>query len=356
MKVAIVGAGIIGRLLALRLLQVGHDITLYDQGERRSCSMTAAGMLAPVTELEKNPLLIYELGTMALQQHWPALLASLPEANYLRKNGSLVVAHPRDQADLQRFVQMIANKLSDKTVSQALNQQQILQLEPEITKFSTGYFFPEEAQIDTQALMQALEKSLMVLTWRHVVVQQVLPNQVVVDNVSEQFDLVIDCRGLGASSIFKDLRAVRGELIWLSAPDVNITRPVRLLHPRYSIYLVPRDNHQYLIGASELESHDLSPISVRTTLELLTAAYSIHPAFAEARVIDTATHCRPTLADHLPRIKYADGFIAINGLYRHGYLIAPTLVDEVMRWLAAGDSALQFPQLWEKSDDYRLCG
>lgn len=163
-----------------------------------------------------------------------------------------------------------------------------------------------------------------------------------------QFDLVLDCRGMGAKDIFADLRGVRGELIWLHAADVFIARPIRFLHPRYNLYIVPRPEQIYLIGASEIEANDTTPISVHTTLELLTAAYCVHANFGEARIIKTVTHCRPTLTDHLPKIKYADGFLAVNGLSRHGFLLAPALAMEVMRWIEAGISAVCYPQLWEQ--------
>lgn len=350
MKIGIAGAGIVGRLLAYRLQQAGHAITLFDQDEPRSCSMTAAGMLTPITELEKNAPLIYSMGLLAIERDWPELLSSLP-GHYFKQAGSLVLAHPRDQVELTRFVRVIETKLTilkKSPVINSLDQQGILALEPEITKFTTGYYFPQEGQIDAQSLMLSLGRQLETMNWCKGYVQTVTPHQVVINNQKYSFDQVIDSRGLGAKSIYKEIRAVRGELIWLHAPEVTIHRPIRLLHPRYSIYLVPRENHHYLIGASEIESHDMSPISVRTTLELLTAAYSIHPALAEARIIDTATQCRPTLTDHLPKIKYADGFIAINGLYRHGYLIAPTLVTEVMKWLESSSRDLQFPTLWEE--------
>lgn len=159
--------------------------------------------------------------------------------------------------------------------------------------------------------------------------------------------MVFDCRGLGASALFGNLRALRGELIWLHAPEVKLQRPIRLLHPRYSLYIVPRPNNIYLIGASEIEAADYSPISVRTTLELLTAAYYVHSGFAEARIVKTVTHCRPTLSNHLPLVNYAEGIMAINGLYRFGYLIAPALVDAILAFLNNNRQSFPYKTIWE---------
>jgi len=72
-------------------------------------------------------------------------------------------------------------------------------------------------------------------------------------------------------------------------------------------------------------------------LELLSAAYTVHPGFGEARIMEVATQARPTLADNLPHIRCAGPrSVQINGLYRHGFLIAPAMLDAVMQWLHTG--------------------
>ena len=96
-----------------------------------------------------------------------------------------------------------------------------------------------------------------------------------------------------------------------------------------------------MIGATEIESDDLSPASVRSTLELLSAAYAVHTGFAEARILEIATQCRPTLPDNLPAVRQvADRVLEVNGLYRHGFMIAPALLDVVMQLLNTGQSPL----------------
>jgi len=150
------------------------------------------------------------------------------------------------------------------------------------------------------------------------------------EDKSENFDWVFDARGLGANEEVKNLRGVRGEVFWLDAPEVNITRPTRMLHPRYKIYIVPRPNNRYIIGATEIESEDKSPMSVRSSLELLSAVYSMHTGFAEARIVNMVTNCRPAMKDNLPRIENSDRLTRINGLYRHGYLMAPAIVEQAL--------------------------
>jgi glycine oxidase len=350
MRIGIVGAGILGQLFAFHLQRAGYNVTLFDQGAINNCSQVAAGLLTPVAELEKNDGLIYHLGMAALDQHWPEILAQLNAPIYFKRLGSLVLAHARDHNELTRLMQKLKAKLPIETTTPLLNQQEIKNLEPMLGHFQQGYYFKTEGQIDNQALLKALTTYLQEHIRYHAdtKVDQIEPRKIVTRKEVFYFDCVVDCRGLAAKSLFSDLRGIRGEMIWLHAPQIKINRPIRLLHPRYSLYLVPRPDDLYLIGASEIESEECSAISVRSTLELLSAAYCLQPLFNEARIMHTATQCRPCLADHLPKIKYTDGLLAVNGLYRHGFLIAPTLVAEMMLWLQEGMNALSYPAIWEK--------
>jgi glycine oxidase len=348
MKAAVVGAGVIGKLLAFRLVNAGWNVTLFEKeadNHAASCSMAAAGLLTPITELEKSDSLIYELGKAALTKHWPNILQQLDEVVYFQNQGSLVLAHPRDNTEMTRFINTISDRVPDQAIYEKLTQADIVKLEPAITKFENGYFLPMEGQLDNQSLLKSVSRYLQ----HH---QVEFRENFLVDDINNlvntSFDITFDCRGLGAKSVFNDLRGIRGELIWIHAPDVDIHRPIRLMHPRYNLYIAPRPGNMYILGASEIESEEVSHISVRTMLELLSSAYYLHPGFAEAKVVKTLTQCRPTLTDHLPKIKYADGVVAINGLYRHGFLIAPTLVDDICRWLENGIRSVHYPQVWEQ--------
>jgi glycine oxidase len=343
-KAAILGAGIMGRLLTYELVNAGWQVSLFDQDDEhghKSCSMAAAGLLATCVELEKSNSVIYDLGLEALLEHWPRIINHLDNSIYFSHTGSLLLAHPRDRNEMYRFINTISARSSYQKKYTPLTKQMISDLEPELNKFGEGFFFPEEGQLDNQAVMKALGSYFQKkINW--------ITNTIVEQIDDSQFDLVCDCRGLGAKSAFKNLRGVRGELIWLYAPDVSITRPVRLVHPRYNLYIAPRPEHIYLLGASEIESEDMSNISVRTLFELLSSAYYLHSGFDEARILKTVVHCRPTLSDHLPKIKYSGKFVYVNGLYRHGFLIAPTIASEILRWLQHGSSSWRYPLLWEK--------
>lgn len=338
MHIAIVGAGIMGRMLGWQLSRAGQKISVFDRDGNesgRAAAHTAAGMLTPYAELESAEPLIFDLGMRSLEI-WPHIVSELGVEQAYFRQGSLVVAHGKDRADYQRFKSHLGSKLSaERLASAEIDQTALHQLEPELAdQFQRALSFPDEAWLKPQRIMSALytESVRAGCHWHsHTEATEVSPYYIVNEQGAQSFDLVIDCRGLGAKADMKDLRGVRGELIWLQAPDVHISRLVRLIHPRYGLYLVPQqEKNLYIIGATQIECDDSGPITLRSMLELLSAAYSIHPGFSEARVLHSKTNCRPALADNLPRIHIEAGLIRVNGLFRHGYLLAPALAEEVL--------------------------
>lgn len=350
MQAGVVGMGIMGRLLALALHNAGWQVSLFDEHQTdNNCSSTAAGLLTPFSECDKADSLICRLGQESVS-YWPNILKQFTESIYFQQAGCIVIHHPHDKAEWQHFSRRIRSKLLAEDYYQHLSKTSLIELEPELDKFATGYYFPDEAQIDCQSVMNSLKNYLQsqgITFFYNTPVTSLTARQIETQNKTYQFDFAFDCRGMGARTVFSDLRAVRGELMHLYAPEVQLHRPIRFLHPRYSLYIVPRPGNTYLIGASEIEAEDYSLISVRTSLELLTAAYYIHPGFAEARIIETRTHCRPTLASHLPCIYYTEGLIAVNGLYRHGYLIAPALAEEILCGIKTNRQDIHYPELWK---------
>ena len=85
-----------------------------------------------------------------------------------------------------------------------------------------------------------------------------------------------------------------------------------------------------MIGATQIESEDRSPMTLQSSLELSSALYTLSPAFAEARIIEMDTNLRPAFMDNLPKVDVQDGLIIANGLFRHGYLLAPAVVENVL--------------------------
>jgi len=342
----ILGAGLMGRLLGLRLAQAGHRVELYDTAQadaQGSAARVAAAMLAPLAESAITELSVVAMGQHALQA-WPRVLAGLPSPVFFQQAGTLILWHRQDAPEAQRFHQQLqrtAQALPSLPSAEPLDAEQLAHLEPGLRhRFAQGLYLPGEGQLDNRQLLAALLAALQ----QHQVTVHFNCSRDIHDfnpGQAQQPDWVFDCRGLGAKPAWSQLRGVRGEVIRLHAPQVDLTRPTRLIHPRYPIYIAPKEDHVFVIGATEIESEDLSPASVRSTLELLSAAYTVHTGFAEARILEITTQARPTLPDNLPAVVCPrPGVMQVNGLYRHGFLIAPAMADCVMEWVEHGTHQL----------------
>lgn len=344
--VLVLGAGLIGRLLAVQLAQVGHAVRIVDASSadgQGSAARVAAAMLAPLAESAITEPCVVAMGRYALQR-WPQLLNRLVQPVYFQQNGTLIVWHRQDAHEAQRFGALLAatgRVMPDLPAPVPLDAAALSELEPALAqRFHQGLYLPDEGQLDNRQLLQALNATLASLgvaiewntPWSDA---QALAYQRTAGG------WVLDCRGLGAQPDWHQLRGVRGEVVRLHAPDVTLQRPTRLLHPRYPIYIAPKEDHVFVIGATEIETHDLSPASVRSVLELLSAAYAVHSGFGEARILELCTQCRPTLPDNLPAVReIAPRVLQINGLYRHGFMIAPAVADAVLEHMHQGRTTL----------------
>lgn len=300
---SVLGSGVAGLCVATLLAEQGEtpEVILSDE---TPASHWAGGMLAPFCEGESAPEQVIELG-----QHAAGWWAQRVDG--VARQGTLVVAAPRDTAELTRFAHMTRQH----------QWRDPAQLEPELAgRFARGLFFPDEAHLNPRDALRQLRASLEA---RGVVFHRGKPG-----------GTVIDCRGIHAAPCQPDLRAVRGEMLILQCDELHFSRPVRLLHPRFPCYLVPRARGRFMLGATMVESDDASPISARAMMELLSAAWSIHPALAEARIVESGTGRRPAYRHNLPEVRYQDGVFSLNGMYRHGFLLAPAMAQQLMQLLS----------------------
>lgn len=343
MNIAILGAGLSGRLLAWQLLEHGHGVSLYDRDNgdgAQSAGIVAAAMLAPYSEILDAEPVVYQQGIQgfALWQLWAEQLLVATQIDIgLQLHGSVVVAHRNDLGDYQRFMQRLSTHPSVNQANvEQVDRDRLLELEPELAqRFEKACFLKEEGCLDNAALFAALAVRIKQLGGeRH--------SHCEIDGAEfrHQYgaakDWIIDCRGFGAQPSTPGLRGVRGEVMRVKAPEVNLTRPVRLMHPRYKLYIAPKPDHEYVIGATQIESSSEHGVSVRSSMELLSALYSVHPGFGEAEILSMSARCRPAFSDNLPRIEIDGQCMSVNGLYRHGYLLSPSVVTQALFLMGVG--------------------
>ena len=318
--VSIIGAGVAGAWQALLFAKAGHAVTLHERDDETMTQATshwAGGMLAPWCEAEASEPVITRLGIRSLDL-WRAALPETP------LNGSLVVSHPRDRSDFDRFARRTPEH-------RLIGADEIAQLEPSLDgRFREGLFFPAEGHVEPRRVLPQLHSEIIASGGTIHFESECDPSA-----LAKNGGIVIDCRGMAASDVFPDLRGVKGEMIIIETDEVTLSRPVRLIHPRWPLYIIPREDNRFMIGATSIESGD-SGVSVRSALELLSAAYAVHSAFGEARIVEVGAGLRPALPDNLPRILISGKRISVNGLYRHGFLLAPALAELTLKYIQHG--------------------
>jgi glycine oxidase len=311
------GAGVAGLWCALLLARGDQKVTLVERSEKPfvdACSFYAGAMLAPYCEEEVAEALIRELGLRSIEM-WRE---TYPETEV---NGSLIVAPARDRRELDRFARVT-------TGHERVDAEKIAELEPDLAdRFASGLYFAGEGHLHPHRAMafileQAQEAGVTVRFGETA--------------VPKGAELVVDCRGLAARDDLPELRGVRGERLVIRTGELHLNRPVRLLHPRFPLYVVPWGHGFYLVGATQIESEEEDAVSVRSALELLSTAYALHPAFGEAEIVSFAAGVRPAFPDNRPRIVVRDDHIYVNGLFRHGFLLAPALAELTVGYIKSG--------------------
>jgi len=312
-KVSVVGAGVAGLTCAVELAERGVDVEVLERSLAlggSACSWQAGGMLAPWCERENAEPLVAQLGHEAVGwwiDRFPGTV----------RNGTLVVAHTRDSAELNEFAARTER-------FERLNAQRIAALEPDLAdRFSHALYFPNEAHLDPRAALEALVLRLTQLGARVRFGIDVTPQ--LIRDLQSEGRTVVRATGLAARDELTDLRGVKGEMVLLRIREISLKRSVRVLHARLPLYVVPRADGLFMVGATMLESDDPRRVSVRSLLELLSATYALHPAFGEAEVVEIGTGVRPAFLDNLPRIRWRNGVLHLNGFFRHGFLLAPAV-------------------------------
>jgi glycine oxidase len=329
MRVRVIGAGVVGLCAAFELARQGRILGVaVELVERASapglgCSRFAGGMIAPWCELESAEPIVAKLGEEALE-FWAC------DLGIAKKMGSLVVAPAREPAELLDFARRTRG-------FERLDAAALAQLEPDLSgRFPAALYFAQEAHLDPRAAMAQLAQRLADA-----------------ENVALYFggaepsgaaDWTIDCRGFFARDALPALRGVKGEMLILRSEELKLSRPVRMLHPRRPVYIVPRGEGLYMVGATMIENEERARVTARSLVELVNSAFAIHPAFAEGEIVETGSDVRPAFPDNLPRLSLRGRTLYINGLYRHGFLLAPALARRAAGVVLRGE---RYPEVMD---------
>jgi glycine oxidase len=353
--VVVVGAGAIGTAIAWRCAQRGLSVTLVDPAPARGAWHTAAGMLAPITELHytETPLLRLNLDSL---RRYPDFVAEVSDdaagpTGYV-ECGTILAAW--DAADLAalRDLQAFATRLG--LPAELVTGRQLRTLEPGLAAgLPGGLVAADDHQVDPRRLHAAL---LAAARKRGVHVVESTGALVVdhgrVGGVRVSGGALIGSRSVvlaaGAWSGMVDglppeavppVRPVKGQTLRLRLPGpARLRHVVRATVKGSPVYVVPRPDGQLVVGASmEERGFDQQP-RAGAVYELLRDAQTILPELGEATLEEISTGLRPGSPDNAPIVgpTAVEGLVAATGHYRNGILLAPVTADGVAQLLTDG--------------------
>lgn len=337
MRVAVVGAGIIGLACAEELLRAGHDVRVFDPAPATGATQAAAGMIAPAGEAWYGELPLLRLG-LASARLWPEYADRLGRRSGtdvdFRAHGTLLVG--RDQDDLQQVRRTLDVLPAEGVAFTELDRRELRDLEPVLARSAGGALLPDDHCVNPRKVAEALLRLVGDRLVR-LAVQGVDDTVRLADGSRFECDAVVLAAGADARTWVPWVRPVKGETIRVRAADP----PSRVLRARVhgeQVYVVPRAGGEVVIGATE-EEHATTPhASVGAVVRLLSAARSLLPGLETADVLDITARHRPGTPDNGPILGPRPAEDAGSSLpqvlavghYRGGVLLAP-LTARVVR-------------------------
>jgi glycine oxidase ThiO len=374
-SVVVIGGGVIGLSVAWRAAQRGLAVTVADPDPGKGASYAAAGMITPVSEAAYAERELYQLG-VASHQCYPAFAAELTEATGLptgyRQAGTLQVAWDSD--DLAVLGEFRALQESFGVTVQALTGRECRAAEPLLgPSVRGGLLAPDDASVDPRLLTSAL---LMAATGagvrliRSAAVEVTVTagragGAVLADGTELRADWVVLAAGWRSGSVaglppeaVPPVRPVKGQILRLrpgpggpvrggpgpggsapGGPPGLLTRTVRGIVQGSSVYLVPRESGELVVGATQEEMGSDTRVTAGGVWELLRDARAIVPGITELELAEAVAGLRPGTPDNAPVLgpSCLPGLVLATGHFRAGVLLAPVTADLISGYLATGE-------------------
>jgi glycine oxidase len=365
----VIGAGLVGSAIALRLAQEGLRVALLEESAPgREASWAGAGMLSPAPDSPASiPLVPFGRASLSL---YPRFISEIEElsgrsAGY-RSDGAIELLF---SADAERELStLIALHHALGLPTEPLPLDEAIRMEPALTgRARAAAYFPYEACVDNRALIEAL------LSAASIAGVELFPDtpvrQIMIENgrcvgVRTAGGTIFTAREVivaaGAFSGFLDgivprlaTRPIRGQMAALKFQEKPIRHVIRCDRG----YIVPRDSAapQRLVTGSTLEDAGFEKcVTARGVEKILSTAQELIPKLANAEVAELWCGLRPDTPDHLPLLGPAgvDGLTIATGHYRNGILLTPITAKLVREWVVEKSVSMD----WEIFDPLRFAG
>ncbi|MFB7910532.1 glycine oxidase ThiO [Kitasatospora sp. NPDC059146] len=359
--VLVIGGGVIGLAVAWRAAQRGlRNVIVVDPGHGRGAAGVAAGMLAPVTELQYGEEPLLHLGT-ASNRRYESFAAELTEASGgldtgYRRCGTIAVA--LDSDDRAELRELHAFHLRLGLDSSWLTGREARRLEPMLAPgVRGGLHVADDHQVDPRRLLTALvaacERAGVRLHRAEAVELLVDGGRAVGARLDDGESLAAEQVVLAAGphshrlpglpeGVLPAVRPVKGQIVRLHVPEAYrpfLSRNVRAVVRGQHLYLVPRENGELVIGATTEEQGYDTTVTAGGVYELLRDAHELVPGITELPLRETSAGLRPGSPDNAPLLgpTALPGLVAATGHYRNGVLLTPVTADLLADYLATGE-------------------
>lgn len=333
LRVAVVGAGIVGESVAWRLAVAGADVTVFDPDPSRAAARVAAGMLAPVTEAEygEDHLLTANLEAA---QRWPGFVAELEAESGLdcghAATGALSVAVDADElAVIDRHGAFLAEC---GLKAERLSGRDARRMDPALSPSTRGaWWVPDDTQVDPRAVLAALaaaNDARGVTVEPRAVTEVAARTVTTAEGTTWSFDTVVVTAGWATGPLLGlAVRPVKGQILRLRDSGRSVI-PRRIVRG-VEVYVVPRPTGEIVVGATTEDRGDDRSVTAGAVRHLLDEATRIVPGLDEAELVETSAGLRPATADHAPILDTIDGVVVAAGHHRNGVLLSPWTADAV---------------------------
>jgi glycine oxidase len=363
----IVGGGVIGLATAWRAAQHGLRVTLADPDPGSGATHAAAGMLTPVSEAAHAEHDLFRLGSESLRRY-PEFAAELEQATGLmtgfRQTGTLQVAYDVDDLALLDELRVLQDSFGVAT--QALTARQCREAEPMLDpSVRGGLLAAEDGSVDPRRLATALLSAAVAAGVTHItaLVREILIDMsgavagVMLQDGSEvaapQAVLAAGWQSSGFAGLPAEatppVRPVKGQIMRLRTTTASaaaglvpglLQRTVRGIVQGSTVYLVPREDGELVIGATQEEMGPDTTVTAGGIWELLRSARTLVPGITELAFTDVVAGLRPGTPDNAPLLGPGrqPGLVLATGHFRSGVLLAPVTADTVTQYLLTGQA------------------